>query len=164
MLTFVMRFGTISFLLMACNGRLDTTNTDSRVVHGIAVQHHVTESGIVDQPGTLDLAVDSNQEWLELKLDGERLFLPNDTKAPDVGVYKFGRPDVQLPASKTSVVFDLAGLGAWQPTDSLQIVSPNVGLAMAGPEGGFSASPRNGATTISGQTLDWKANLVLIAV
>jgi hypothetical protein len=148
---------------------------DSSVVHGVAVQHNVTESGIVDQPrdlsattfqsypdGSFDLAVGRSAEWLEVKLDGERVFLPGDVKAPDVGIYAFGRADVQLPAAKTNVAFEISGLRAWQTSDSLQIVSPNVGLAMAGPEASFPAAPSNGSTTISGQALDWKANLAPI--
>lgn len=187
MLTAVMRFGTLSSLLIACNGKFDTTNTDIRVIHGTAVQHHVTENGIVDQPrdlstttvqsypgpasrtqgvgapdGSFDVAVEGTPAWVELTLDGERLFLPGNARAPDVGAYTLGRADVQFPAANTSVAFDLSGLGAWQPTDSLQIVSPNVGLTMAGPEGGFTAPPRTGATAIRGQTLDWKANLAPI--
>jgi hypothetical protein len=148
---------------------------NSKVVHGVAVQHNVTENGIVDQPrdlstttfqsypdGTFDIAVGRSSEWLEVKLDGERVFLPSGSGAPDVSVYAFGRGDVQLPAAKTHVAFELSGLRAWQANDSLQIVSPNVGLALAGPEASFPAAPSTGSTTISGQTLDWKANLAPI--
>ncbi|HEX7839239.1 MAG TPA: hypothetical protein VF469_17295 [Kofleriaceae bacterium] len=69
---------------------------------------------------------------------------------------------MQLPASKTNVTFDIAGLGAWQSGDSLQIVSPNAGMTMEGPENVLSAAPSIGSTTISGQNFDWKANLAPI--
>jgi hypothetical protein len=69
---------------------------------------------------------------------------------------------VQFPTSRTSVAFDISGLGAWQRGDSLQIVSPNAGMTMEGPENVLSAYPSIGSTTISGQSFDWKANFAPI--
>ncbi|HWU88440.1 MAG TPA: hypothetical protein VN253_14235 [Kofleriaceae bacterium] len=107
--------------------------------------------------GTLEvLPASGTSEWLELRVGGERVFLPRSSRTPDVSTYHFGRGDVQHPTSTTNVGFELSGLSGWQQGDGLQIVSPNVGLTMVGPENGFAVYPSAGSTTISGQALDWK--------
>jgi hypothetical protein len=53
MLTSLVRFTAIS-LLLACNGKLDTSPEEGpRILRGTAVQHHRTDNGIVDQPRDL---------------------------------------------------------------------------------------------------------------
>ncbi|HEX4419869.1 MAG TPA: hypothetical protein VH165_18270 [Kofleriaceae bacterium] len=84
------------------------------------------------------------------------------TAAPDLSVYHFGRGDVQRPARDTHVTFQLTGLHAWRTGDSLQIVAPNAGMTLAGPENDFAAYPAAGATAITGQTLNWTSALAPI--
>ncbi|HVK77669.1 MAG TPA: hypothetical protein VM734_30400 [Kofleriaceae bacterium] len=119
----------------------------------------MTEHGIVDQPrdpadGTFVSSTDA-PGWMELKVGDGRLFVPQAPRAPDPSLYHFGRADLQFPTTATPVAVELSGLGPWQDGDSLQLVSPNVGLAIAGVETHF-ATPGAGATTIRGQALDWK--------
>jgi hypothetical protein len=155
----MVRFSPV-FLLIACNGNT-TNDEDSRGAP--PVQHNVTEQGIVEQ--TRDLA-DANVEvltaspgaaWIEVRAGGERIFLPKGSRTPDLGIYHFGRGDLRYATSTTNVGFSISGLGGWQPGDGLQLVSPNVGLTMAGLENAFAAYPSLGSTTLSGQTLDWKS-------
>lgn len=151
------------------------TEGDPGGVHGVAIQHNVTEGGIVDQPRDLSAvmfgpdgrAVAGGPDgsfaipagaWLELKLGGERMFLPASSSALDLSYYRFGRGDLKFPGAATQVAFEISGLGSWQAGDSLQIVSPNAGVTMEGPETLLAAPPGVGATAIAGQTFDWKAN------
>lgn len=56
----------------------------------------------------------------------------------------------------TDVTFNVSGLSAWAAGDSLQLVDPARGAAMAGIENAFSAYPRGGETTVAGQRLNWR--------
>lgn len=158
MLKSVIRFSAIT-LVIACNGNTTTTEDPKGAP---AIQHNVIESGIVDQSrdlsdGTLEvLAASRGSEWREIRVGGERVFLPNGSGTPDVSIYHFGRGDVQYPTVTTNVGFEISGLGGWQQGDSLQVVSPNVGMTLVGPENAFAIYPSAGSTTISGQALDWK--------
>jgi hypothetical protein len=168
-----LRFSAVLFIF-ACNAR-PITEGDPDIVRGVAIRHNVTEGGIVDQPRDLSAATfgpdgravaggrDGSFElpaadWLEFKLGGERIFLPRQPAAPDLGDTHFGRGDVQFPSSATQVAFEISGLGSWQAGDSLQIVSPNAGMTMEGPETLLATPPGVGATAIAGQAFDWKSN------
>jgi hypothetical protein len=173
----ILRFSAVS-LVFACNAK-PITEGDPNIVRGVAVQHNVTERGIVDQPRDLSAAAFGPEgrpasggpdgsfeipagDWLEMKLGSERIFLPRNSAAPDLSYYRFGRGDVQFPASATQVAFEISSLGDWQAGDSLQIVSPNAGMTMEGPETLLATPPGIGATAIHGQAFDWKSNLAPI--
>jgi len=160
-------------LLFACNAK-PITEGDPGIVRGVAIQHNVTQGGIVDQPRDLSTATfgpdgraaaggpDGSFEipsgdWLEMKLGGERLFLPAGASAPDLSYYRFGRGDLKFPGAATQVGFEIAGLGSWQAGDSLQVVVPNAGVTMEGPETMLATPPGAGATAIRGP-FDWRAN------
>lgn len=162
------------FLMLACSCR-PTAEPDADGARGAAVQHNVTERGVVDQPRDLSAAIFSSggrsttgapdgrfelvaADWLEMELGGERMFLPADAATPDLSYYHLGRGDVRFPDSKTDIAFEISGLESWSRGDSLQIVSPNVGMTMAGPESLFAAYPADGSTEITGQRLDWAAH------
>src|SRR5262245_1084143 len=128
----VMRIGVFS-LLLGCN----TGTTDEDSGHGFGAQHNVTEGGIVVQPRTPDgnfepPVASAAAGWWEMRVGGEQMFLPKGPRSPDLSVYHFGRGDLQYPTAKTSVGVSLSGLGPWQEGDTLQLVSPNVGLAISG--------------------------------
>lgn len=144
------------------------------MVRGVAVQHNVTEHGVVDQPRDLSAAAFGPDgtaaggadgsfafpagDWLELELGGERMFLPAGATAPDLGYSRFGRGDLAFPTAATPVAFDISHLGDWQSGDSLQIVVPNAGVTMEGPETLFAVPPATGTTAIGGPGFDWAAN------
>jgi hypothetical protein len=168
----ILRFSAV--VLFACNAK-PITEGDADVVRGVAIQHNITESGIVDQLRDLSAAMfgpdgrgaaggaDGSFEipagaWLEIKLGSERMFLPAGSSAPDLSYYRFGRGDLKFPSSATEVAFEISGLGSWQAGDGLQIVSPNAGMTMEGPETLLATPPGVGATAIAGQTFDWKSN------
>jgi len=151
------------------------TEGDPGIVRGVAIQHDVTERGIVDRPRDLSAAAfgpdgragaggtDGSFEipagdWLEIKLGGERMFLPAGASAPDLGDTRFGRGDLTFPVAATPVGFDISRLASWQAGDSLQVVVPNAGVTMEGPETMLAAPPGVGATAIGGQVFDWTAN------
>jgi hypothetical protein len=71
----------------------------------------------------------------------------------DFTTHHFGRTDVEFPTGPTRVGVELAGLD-WGDGDSLELVSPGVGLSIHGLEAHF-AYPVAGSTTITGQALDW---------
>ncbi len=171
--TSILRFSAVLFIF-ACNAK-PMTEGDPGGVHGVAIQHNVTEGGVVDQPRDLSAAMfgpdgrgaaggpDGSFEipagaWLEMKLGGERMFLSAGSSAPDLSYYRFGRGDLKFPSSATQVGFEISGLGSWQAGDSLQIVVPNAGMTMEGPETLLAAPPSAGTTAISGQAFDWKSN------
>src|SRR5262245_28585644 len=129
----ILRFSAVPFLF-ACNAK-PITEGDPGIVRGVAIQHNVTERGIVDQPRDLSAATfgpegrpgaggtDGSFEipsgaWLEMKLGGERMFLPGGSSAPDLSYYRFGRGDLQFPSSATQVAFEISSLGSWQAGDS----------------------------------------------
>jgi hypothetical protein len=168
----ILRFSAV--VLFACNAK-PVTEGDPNIVRGVAIQHNVTEGGVVDQPRDLSAATfgsdgrgaaggaDGSFEipagaWLEMKLGGERMFLPAGSSAPDLSYYRFGRGDLKFPTATTPVAFDISSLGSWQAGDSLQIVVPNAGVTMEGPETMLAAPPGAGATAIGGQVFDWKSN------
>lgn len=169
----MLRFSAVLFVF-ACNAK-PITEGDPGVVHGVAIQHNVTEGGVVDQPRDLSSAMfgpdgravagspDGSFEipagaWLEMKLGGERLFLPAGPSAPDLSYSRFGRGDLKFPAAPTQVAFEISSLGSWQAGDGLQIVSPNAGMTMEGAEVMLGAPPSAGATAIAGPVFDWKSN------
>lgn len=148
--------------------------SDPGIVRGVAIRHDVTDRGIVERPRDLSAATFGPEDhpgpggpdgsfeipaadWLEMKLGGERLFLPAGPSAPDLGDYRFGRGDLRFPDAPTEVAFDISGLDSWLSGDSLQIVSPNAGMTMAGAETMLPAQPGDGATAIAGP-FDWRAN------
>jgi hypothetical protein len=168
----ILRFSAVP-LMVACNAK-PMTEGDPGVVRGVAIQHDVTERGIVDRPRDLSAAMFGPDgraaagspdgsfaipagDWLEIKLGGERLFLPAGSSAPDLSYYRYGRSDLKLPITSTPVAFDISSLSDWQPGDSLQIVVPNAGVTMDGPETMLATPPGAGATAIGGG-FDWKAN------
>jgi hypothetical protein len=172
MRTSILRISALSFIF-ACNAK-PITEGEPGTVRGVAVQHNVTEHGIVDQPRDLSAATFGPDgrpgaggadgsfafpagDWLEMKLGGERTFLPAGASAPDLSYYRFGRGDLTFPTAATSVAFDISSLGNWQAGDSLQIVVPNAGVTMEGPETMLAAPPTAGATAIGGQ-FDWTSN------
>ncbi len=157
-------------LLIACNGSVDKpVDVGSRTIRGVAVQHDVTEAGVVDHPrdlstaafhggfgapdGTFEAPVGASEPALEMRLDGIRTFLVGSSRAPDLDIYHFGRGDVVRPVLDTNVTLNITGLSAWDANATLQIVSPNVGMTMSGPENELSTYPSG--TAITGQTLDW---------
>jgi len=155
----ILRFSAVPFII-ACNAK-PLTEGDPGSIRGVAIQHDVTERGIVDHPRDLSAASfgpdghpttggpDGSFEipagdWLEIKLGGERLFLPARASAPDLGYYRFGRGDLRFPGAPTQVAFDISGVGSWQVGDSLQIISPNAGMTMDGPETMLATPPGAG--------------------
>jgi hypothetical protein len=124
----IKRFGAIA-LLIACNG--GASDPASRP----AVQHNVTESGVVDTPRDVTAVTDV-------------------AGAQDLSAYHFGRADVQRAERDTQVALDLRGLASWQDGDRLQLVAPNAGLTIG--EAELASTPGAGATTIRGQAVNWK--------
>jgi hypothetical protein len=165
----ITRFSAMS-LMVVCSCK-PAQEGDPDGARGVAIQRNVTERGVVDEPrdlsaarfssggrttagalnGTFDLVPG---DWLEVRLGNERIFLPADSATPDLGYYHFGRSDVWFPSSKTDIAFQISGLESWSNGDSLQIVSPNAGMTMAGPESLFAAYPAAGTTAIAGARLD----------
>jgi hypothetical protein len=158
-------------VLIGCNGTINTpVAVESRTVRGVAVQHNVTETGVVDQPrdlsnaavaatapdGSFEAALaGGGSKWaLDMRLDGVRSLLVDNPQAPNLDTYHFGRADIRRPALDTNVTFSITGLSSWDANASLQIVSPNVGMTMSGLEDELSIHPS--ATAIDGQTLNWK--------
>src|SRR5262249_52920907 len=127
----IMRFSALS-LMLACNSK-SILEGDQDGVRGVAVQRNVTERGVIEQPRDLSAVVFelAAADQLEIKLGGERIFLPADPATPDLSYYHFGRGDVQFPRSRTDIAFRISGLESWNNGDSLQIVSPNAGMTMA---------------------------------
>jgi hypothetical protein len=127
------------------------------------VQYDVTEHGVVERArdrGDFEVAAPSDgADWVELRRGRERLFVPRGARFPDLVGYRFGRSDAEFPRLKTDVRFDLSGLGAWRDGDSLQVVSPNVGMTFRGVENAFSAIPTAGVIAIAGETIDWRGAL-----
>lgn len=168
----ILRFSAVAFIF-ACNAK-PIAEGDPGVVRGVAVQHNVIEGGIVDQPRDLSAARFGPEgqiaggadgsfaipagDWLEMKLGNERLFFPAGEATPDLSYYRFGRSDLKFPVAATPVAFEISGLSSWQSGDSLQIVSPNAGVTMEGPETMLGAPPVPGAVAIAGSAFDWKAN------
>lgn len=147
-----------SFLIVACNGNMTTEAPGHRAdsVHG--VQHDVTANGVVDQvldDGRLaGVVLSPSPDWWEVRRGDARDYVPAAATPPDVSVYHFGRSDVAFPTSETRVAVELSGL-AWHDGDSLELVTPNVGLAISGLETHL-AYPKAGATALGGQSFDWK--------
>lgn len=146
-----------SVVVAACNGGVaEDPGNGNRVAHG--VQHDVTERGVVDQVLDADriagLVQSPAPDWWEMRRGDARDYLPRGAKAPDVSVYHFGRSDVEFPGAETRVAVELAGL-SWQEGDSLGLVTPNVGLAIAGLETHF-AAPGIGSTELTGAGFDWR--------
>lgn len=67
-----------------------------------------------------------------------------------------GSGEVARATSDTPVTATLGGLASWNQGDSLQLVSPERGITLAGLENNFAAYPKVGETTIAAQALNWK--------
>jgi hypothetical protein len=135
----ILRFSAVPFLF-ACNAK-PMAEVDPGGVRGVAVQHDVTERGVVDRPRDLSAATFGPQgrssaggpdgsfeipagDWLEMKLGGERLLLPAGSSAPDLSYYRYGRSDLKLPIAGTSVAFDISGLSGGQPATACRSWCP----------------------------------------
>jgi hypothetical protein len=158
MLKTAIRFSALS-LLISCNSN---NATDEDAEGGRAIQRNVTEAGVVDQPRDLaaarvELVASGAADWQEMRVGGDRVFLPKGARSPDLSVYHFGRGDIQYPTSPTTVQLELSGLAAWQQGHYLQIVSPNAGMTLAGIENALPVYPGLGATALGGQAVDWRA-------
>jgi hypothetical protein len=133
--------------LAACAGGPDAPQPNP------PVQHDVTESGVVDHaldPATT--AGPARDGWVELAGGQVASFVPAG-HAIDTSRYHFGRGDLEYPHARTPVGVELTGLRAWQTGDTLELVSPGVGLAIAGLD--VHLRPAANATAITGQELDW---------
>jgi hypothetical protein len=156
-------------------------------VHGTATLFGITGAGIESQPidlsaaafatfsrshGSLVRAVGEGEPdgafsapvcvgaptWgLEVKLGGVPIVAVGDAREPDLDQHLLGRLDGTLPTAETDVSLEVSGLRPWTDGDSLQIVVGNNGAVVFSPELELAEPPAAGATSISGQTIDWAA-------
>lgn len=131
----------------------------------VGARYNVTETGVVPSAldptdGTFEEPVQSAPDWVELRIGPARqaIYLPKGSTPPDLSYYNFGRSGVQYPTRPTRVGVEIAGLD-WHQGDSLQIVSPNVGVSIHELEVHFDY-PAPGATRVSRQTMDWTSAAV----
>ena len=97
----------------------------------------------------------ASKDWVAVQLgDQPPLYLPNGPAAVDLNGYPFGRTGAAFPTRRTPVRVELAGLD-WHMGDTLQLVAPNVGMSINGFETLLPSYPHEGATTVTGETLDW---------
>ncbi|HSR95562.1 MAG TPA: hypothetical protein VLM79_00775 [Kofleriaceae bacterium] len=94
---------------------------------------------------------------LEVTLTGVPNVAVGDARDPDLDSYLLGRLDGTLPTAETDVSLELSGLQPWTDGDSLQIVAGNNGAVVFSPELELAEPPAAGATSISGQSIDWAA-------
>jgi hypothetical protein len=97
----------------------------------------------------------ASEDWVEVRIgrDRQAVYLPNTGSPPDLSYYHFGRSGVEYPTRPTKVGFEIGGLD-WHTGDSLQLVSPNVGISIHDLDTHL-AYPREGSTTVSQQAMDW---------
>jgi hypothetical protein len=122
-------------------------------------QYEVTEADVARTSSTTPEYVTgphatASKDWLAVQLGNQPpLYLPSSTDV-DLTSYHFGRTGAAFPTRRTPVRVELAGLD-WHMGDSLQLVAPNVGLSINGFETLLASYPREGATTVAGETIDW---------
>lgn len=150
------RVGVVTSLLFisACNNQ--TAPPDI----GYGTQYDVTESGIVATPldpsdGQFEEPVQVSPDWLEIRVgrDRQAIYVPKSDTPPDLSYFHFGRSKVEIPLRETPVDVQLSGLD-WRAGDSLQLVSPNLGLAIHDFQIHL-AYPSHGVKEVSGQRMDW---------
>lgn len=143
MLTTNWRTGAL-FLVAACSG---APSID------VGTRYDVTEHGVVattSDPSAPQALATESPDWLSVD---DHTYVPKRDTPPDLSSYHFGRSGLVYPSAPTPVDVELGGL-AWNQGDSLQLVSPNVGLSIHQLETPF-AYPPQGAHSITGQRFDW---------
>lgn len=119
----------------------------------------VREVGRGEPDGTFSAPVCVGaRTWdLEVNLTGFPNVAIGDARHPDLDRRVLGRLDGTLPTAETDVSLEVSGLRPWTDGDSLQIVVGNNGAVVFSPELQLADPPAAGATSISGQTIDWAA-------
>jgi hypothetical protein len=123
-------------------------------------QYEVTESGLARTTASAPEYTSgphrtASADWLELDVGNRApLFVPGDASRLDLTSYHFGRTGAAFPSTRTPVHVELSGLD-WNDGASLQLVTPNLGLSIHELETHFASPPVGGATSISGETIDW---------
>lgn len=84
-------------------------------------------------------------------------FVVSHAISPDFSLFQWGRADRALPTLQTNVTLTLTGLTAWQTTDSLQLMSSNVGAVVYNLDHWTPDRITPGMTSLANETLDWKS-------
>lgn len=135
------RLKALALTLFACGG----------AVEPVATRYDVTERGVINTPVDETPFDTPSRDWVEVRAPWQSTFVRVGS-APNLSRYVFGRADRQFSQEPALIDVDIDGLD-WKSGDSLQLVSPNVGLSIHGLEAHL---PSVGKKSVKGQ-FDWAA-------